>query len=362
MDINDFSDSQVVLCDDDITNVMILTKLAEVEGVKHIQGFSDPRKVLPFIQERGGDIDLLILDLEMPYMSGFDVLKSIGQEVPDHTFPILIITGHQEKEMRHRALQEGANDFLVKPFDPVEVTLRIRNLLNVNNALKIQTRYAKELELQVQHRTEELSKANDMLVHILALAGEMRDGETGKHVARVGRYSRILAEGAGLPPDLCYMIERAAPLHDVGKIGIPDGILLKQGRLIESERKIMDSHTTKGLELLGEYASDSLLLQMAASIALHHHEKWNGTGYPRQIKGESIPIEGRIASISDVFDALTTLRPYKEPWSVERAVEYLQEEAGKSFDPNLVHIFIDKMDQVKAIRKELMDDVSVLHH
>lgn len=356
MDLHDLSNSSIAICDDSITNVMILSKLLESEGIKNIHSFTDPRKVVPFLKERKGNIDLLILDIEMPHMTGFDVMNAIAAEFPDQRhFPVLVITGLRDKEVRTHALTAGANDFIGKPFDQLEVVLRVRNLLGVQRALRIQTQLAEQLEREVVKRTDELNKANDLLVYLLALAGEMRDNETGRHVARVGRYSRILAEGIGLPPELCFLIEKAAPLHDIGKIGIPDSILHKNGRLDEAEREIMNSHTTKGLQLLGEHGHDSMLIQMAGSIALNHHEHWDGTGYPKGMMGESIPVEGRIVAIADVFDALTTRRPYKEPWPLEKTSAFLREHAGKHFDPAVVDIFTAHIEQFSRVMHELSD-------
>jgi len=356
MNLHDLSNSSIAICDDSITNVMILSKLLENEGIKNIHSFTDPRKVVLFLKERKGDIDLLILDIEMPHMTGFDVMDAIAAEFPSQRhFPVLVITGLLDKEVRTHALTAGANDFIGKPFDQLEVVLRVRNLLGVQRALRIQTQLAEQLEREVVKRTDELNKANDLLVYLLALAGEMRDNETGRHVARVGRYSRILAEGIGLPPELCFLIEKAAPLHDIGKIGIPDSILHKNGRLDESERETMNSHTTKGLQLLGEYGHDSMLIQMAASIALNHHERWDGTGHPKGMMGESIPVEGRIVAIADVFDALTTRRPYKEPWPLEKTSAFLRENAGKHFDPAVVDIFTAHIEQFAQVMHELSD-------
>ena len=218
----DISGATVAVCDDSITNVMILSKLIESEGVKQVHSFTDPRKIVPFLREEGHNLDLLILDIEMPHMNGFDVMAAIDEALPGaRTFAILIITGLQDRDVRTKALKAGANDFLDKPFDQLEVVLRARNLLSAQLALKSQTELAHRLEKEVEKRTEELDRANDLLVYLLALAGEMRDNETGQHVTRVSRYSRILAEGLGLPPELCFIIEKAAPLHDVGKIGVP---------------------------------------------------------------------------------------------------------------------------------------------
>lgn len=356
MSKRDFSAARVVVCDDSITNVMVLSNMLGGEGVRNVHGFTDPRKVLPFVRERDGDIDLLILDIEMPYLSGFDIMNALRAEFGDvPKFPVLVITGLDDRQVRYRALQEGAGDFLNKPFDECEVALRVGNLLRFQCAMKAQTRVARQLEGDVEQRTRELNKANDLLVRLLALAGEMRDGDTGNHVARVGRYSRILAEGIGLSQDVCFMIEKAAPLHDVGKIGIPDRILLKKSRLDAAELGVMRSHTTKGLQLLGEFGHDSLLIQMAASIAYNHHEKWDGSGYPRGMRSESIPIEGRIVAISDVFDALTSVRPYKQAWSMAQAIAYLRENAGTHFDPTLVAVFVDNIARVTHALQELRD-------
>lgn len=356
IDIDDFSSSHIVVCDDSVANVRILSRLLESEGIKHVHGFTDPRKVFPFIMEMKGRVNLLILDIEMPHMTGLDVTRALRAEIPSQGLcPILIITGRQDRDIRHQALIEGANDFIAKPFDQVEVMLRVCSLLRMQLALKAQNMLVKQLESDVQQRTDELNKANDLLVYFLALAGEMRDGETGKHVTRVGRYSSILAEGIGLPPELCRMIEKAAPLHDVGKIGIPDSILFKQGKLDEAEREIMNSHTMKGLRLLGESGHDSMLIQMASSIALRHHEHWDGGGQPHGLSGESIPIEGRIVAISDVFDALTSRRTYKEPWPVEKTVLFLQENAGTQFDPALVQVFVAHLDQIVEAMQSLQD-------
>lgn len=345
------SDFKILICDDSVTNVMILSKLCESEGFTDTVTVTDPRKVMPLLD--ASEFDLLLLDIEMPHLNGFEVMTQVRNRYKLRELPILVLTGKQGTEVRNRALAEGASDFVNKPFDQSEVILRIKNLIDVHHAYKLQENLNHALELKVRERTKELNSATEQLILRLARAGELRDQETGYHIIRVGEYARILSEGIGLPNEISFMINKAAPMHDIGKIGIPDNILLKKGILTEEERVAMNDHAEMGAELLGEH--DSLLIQLAATIAKSHHEKWDGTGYPNKLTGESIPIEGRITAISDVFDALTTERPYKKAWPVEQAVALLQEEAGKSFDPELIDVFIDNIDKILEIKHKFAD-------
>lgn len=343
--------SKVLICDDSTTNVLLLKALLEAEGLEQVVTQTDPRQVLPCLQSQG-DVDLLLLDLEMPHMHGFDVMRAIREMKSGQVgmMPILVITGSAAKDAKTRALELGATDFVHKPFDQSEVSLRVRNLLRMRWGYVRQVHISEELERKVQARTHELTRATDAFVRKLAQVCEMRDIETGKHIARVGRMARMLAEACGMPDTICFMIERAAPLHDVGKIGIPDEILLKPGKLTEDEYAHMKQHASIGQSILNEH--DSLLVQMAATIATSHHERWDGTGYPEGLRGESIPIEGRITAICDVFDALMSQRPYKNPWSEQDAVEYLVSQSGHHFDPNLVDLFVQHIDDVERIREE----------
>ena len=343
--------NKIMVCDDSVTNVVIFTSLIQDEVGREVVSVTDPRKVMGLL-EKGG-FDLLLLDYEMPHLNGIEVMKQVREKYSANELPIIIITGHQDKETRNHALAEGANDYANKPIDQIEIILRVNNLLSISDAYKLQKRINDELEHRVEQRTAELSRFTENLINRLSMAGELRDNETGQHVIRVGQYSRILAEGIGLPPELVYMIERTAPMHDIGKIGIPDNILLKQGQLNDDEREIMNGHTLYGEQLLGD--DDSMLIQMARSIAASHHEKWDGTGYCKGLEGESIPVEGRIVAIADVFDALTTERPYKKAWHIDEAVKLISDEAGKSFDPTLVGVFIDKLDQFIEIKERYAD-------
>jgi putative two-component system response regulator len=349
--MDNFKNLNVLICDDSITNSLILMELVEKEVNANVTILTDPRKIAATLVEQS--IDLILLDLEMPYMNGFEVMEEVREKYDADQLPILIITGVKGRETRNNALINGANDFLNKPIDQVEVVLRVRNLLKIRNSYILHEKNNCILENQVELRTAELNESIGELLHSLAVAGELKDDETGKHVLRVGQYARILADGVGLPKKLSEMIELAAPLHDIGKIGIPDKILLKPGKLDVGEREEMNKHTTHALSLIGFH--NSPLIQMAKSIALNHHERWDGTGYPSKLAGESIPVEGRITAIADVFDALTTKRPYKDAWLVDDAVNYIEEQSGKSFDPALVSVFMQKIPDIVKVKVALAD-------
>lgn len=346
---------KVLICDDSITNVLILSKLLETECQVDTITETDPRKVMQWVVEQ--EFDLLMLDIEMPYLSGIQVMESVRKSYDMDRLPIIILTGNIEPQTKIHALEQGANDFINKPFDQTEVQLRARNLLKVRKLFKQQQILNDELEKKVDQRTRQLIDATEALIQRLALAGELRDNETALHVIRVGKYARILAEKFGLPADLCTMIEKTAPMHDIGKIGIPDAILLKQGLLDDAQRAEMRTHTTIGSKLLSDHPS--LVVQMAANIAASHHEKWDGTGYPNRLKGESISIEGRITAISDVFDALTTERPYKKAWPVEEAVDYIKNQAGIAFDPTFVKIFLDNLESFLQVKSTYIDNPGI---
>ena len=343
--------ARIIACDDSVTNVSILKHLLEQSGFNNIEAITDPREVIPSITANG--CDLLLLDLEMPHLSGYEVVEQVRSAYPNDYIPILMLTGMKGTEVRNKALEGGANDFVNKPFDQTEVLLRVKNLLQVRESYKLQQQINKQLEEKVEQRTRELTEATDTLIQRLAMAGELRDNETGNHVLRVSKYSRVLADAIGLPPEIAYIIEKASPMHDIGKIGIPDAILLKPGKLSDDEYEVMKAHCEHGRQLLGEHSS--LLVQMASSIAMTHHEKWDGTGYPNGLSGESIPPEGRIVALADVYDALNTRRPYKEPWPHDKIVEYINEQAGRHFDPEMVRLFNENMDRILEIRQTYQD-------
>ncbi|WP_019614309.1 HD domain-containing phosphohydrolase [Psychromonas ossibalaenae] len=349
--MDNFEDLNILICDDSITNVLILTKLVESEISAGVVTLTDPREIAATLAEQR--IDLILLDLEMPHLNGFEVMQQVRKTYESDQLPIIIITGTTGLETRNHALECGANDFINKPVDQVEVILRVKNLLKIRVSYLLHEKYNQILEQKIQLRTKQLNKSIHSLLHSLAVAGELKDDDTGKHVIRVGKYARILAEGYGLPAELVNMIEQTAPLHDIGKIGIPDKILLKAGKLDKAERLIMDKHTIFAEALIG--SNDSDIVQMARVIALSHHERWDGKGYPSKLRGESIPIEGRITAIADVFDALTTQRSYKEAWPVEEAVNYISASSGHAFDPALVTVFQENISSIIEISKRLAD-------
>ncbi|WP_415903796.1 HD domain-containing phosphohydrolase [Neptuniibacter sp. QD48_55] len=342
----------ILICDDSLTNVLILSKLIETE-VRNtsITSLTDPRKVLPQLEQQ--DFDLILLDLEMPGLNGFEVLYQIRQRWEMDQLPVIILTGSTGADLRNKSLSNGANDFMNKPFDQAEICLRVNNTLKIANAHKVLSSEKTKLESLVQDRTQELDKTVENVIQLLGMIGEYKDTETAKHVLRVGKISQVLALGAGLPADLAYLLEKAAPLHDIGKVGVPDRILLKQGPLDEEEMRIMKQHTEHGYNLLS--GNDALVIQLARSIAATHHERWDGNGYLHGLSGESIPIEGRITSIADVFDALVSERPYKQAWSYKEAADYIVKESGKAFDPKLILVFQQHLDDIIHIQKELAD-------
>jgi putative two-component system response regulator len=259
----------------------------------------------------------------------------------------VVITANNDDETKIRSLALGALDFLAKPFNGVEVAARIKNILNVRLLHNRVNHQNKILDQKVRERTRELADTRLEVVQRLSRVAECRDNETGMHVIRMSRYSYLLAEAMGLSINQCELLQHASPMHDIGKIGIPDSILLKPGKLDALEWEIMKTHAEIGGQLLSD--SDSSLIQMAERIARTHHEKWDGSGYPHGLKGEEIPMEGRIVAICDVFDALTSERPYKEKWPVEKAVRELKDNSGIHFDPVLVSKFIEILPQVLKV-------------
>jgi putative two-component system response regulator len=330
-----FRHARILIVDDEPGNVELLRRMLERAGFHKLDTTNDPRDAVPlYVKTRP---DLILLDLHMPHMDGLSVMDQLNQIAEASYLPILMLTGDLSPEARREALSRGAKDFVNKPFNPDEVLLRIRTLLETRFLyLQIQSQN-QMLEAKVRDRTRELESAQIEIIERLAKAAEFRDDNTGQHTERVGQMAALLARELGLPDAQVVLIRRAAPLHDVGKIGIPDAILLKLGKLTPAEFELVKTHTTIGARILS--GSRFALLRLAEEIAFSHHEHWDGAGYAGLV-GDRIPLVGRIVTVADVFDALTQKRPYKAAWPVEEAVAEIDHQRGRQFDPDVVDAFL----------------------
>lgn len=290
--------------------------------------------------------NLILLDIMMPGMDGYAVCAQLKEDPATSDIPIIFVTARDETSDETHGFELGAVDYITKPVNPAVVEARVRTHL----ALYDQNR---ELLKAVAKRTQELHETRMKVIQRLGRAAEYRDKETGFHVIRMSHYARLIAQAYGGNEQWVETVFNAAPMHDVGKIGIPDGILLKPGKLAPHEYTLMQQHPLFGAEIIGN--DDNPLLQISRNIALTHHERWDGTGYPQGLKGTEIPLEGRIVAIADVFDALTSRRPYKTPWSVEDAIAYIVENSGKHFEPQLVDIFQSVIPEILEIKKRYTD-------
>lgn len=347
----DILNAHILLVDDQLVNIKLLEKMLRQAGFTAIFSTTEAREVKTLYFDN--EIDLVLLDIRMPVMDGFEVMAQLQADINNDYLPVLVLTAELTSHTRERALSSGAKDFITKPFDQAEVIQRIFNMLEVR-LLHKQVRLQNEtLEQQVRQRTRQLEQSQLEIIKRLGRAAEYKDNETGNHILRMSHFAQMLARAAGLDQEACDNILLAAPMHDIGKIGIPDSILLKPGRLNPDEWEVMKTHVNIGADLLD--GTDIPLLIMARNIALSHHEKWDGSGYPGGLAGETIPIEGRICAICDVFDALTSARPYKQAWPVEEAIAFLRQQRAKQFDPRLVDLFETILDEVLAYRAVHLD-------
>ncbi len=346
------SGARVIIVDDRGTARSLLEGLARtLEPGVIVESYADPLDALAHMEI--ATPDLIITDYRMPGMDGIEFTRRIRAERRLSDVPIIIVTVVEDRQVRYQALENGATDFLTRPIDPQECRARCLNLLALRRNQRVVAERALWLEEQVMHATREVRTRERETLMKLAKAGEYRDQETGNHIIRMSRYARLIAEELKLTAMECDEIEAASPMHDIGKIGIPDHILLKPGRHTPEEQVIMRRHPVIGHEILAD--SPSRYLQMGAVIALGHHEKYDGTGYPQGLAGENIPLPARIVAVADVFDALTSKRPYKEAWTFQEALAMLQSESGKHFDPACVRAFEMRIDAVAAIMRELGD-------
>jgi len=323
---------RIVIVEDNRTNLEVLRQLASRLADVHVTGFTEAASALADAQQHA--CDLMIIDNVMPGMSGLELVKAIRQ-LPSHEHvPLVMITADADRSTRLAAIEAGATDFLAKPVDPLELRSRLTNLLALRRAQNQLQDRAVHLEAEVAKATQYLQRREEDMIYRLARAIEVRDHQTGDHVERVARVARIVAEEMGMGDAFVHALWLAAPLHDVGKIGIADGILNKPGKLDPDEMRLMRQHSLIGADILAD--GDSAMLQMARQIALSHHEKWDGTGYPFGQKGEEIPIAARITAVADVLDALCSSRSYKAAWTLEAAKTEILNCAGTHFDPACV--------------------------
>ena len=329
---NNWGEARILIIDDHQANVDVLKRILRTAGFVNVNSTTDPAVGVTLVNTWAPD--LVLLDLHMPKLDGFTVLDSIRPHLGIGYLPVVMLTADSSSDTRRRALASGVKDFLLKPFDATEVVLRIQNLLETRSLYSTIRHQNAQLEQNVAERTRQLEQAQLEILQRLAAAAEFRDDETGEHTQRVGELAARLAMRLRLSVDRVDLIRRAAPLHDVGKIGIPDAILRKAGRLTREERCIMQTHVNIGASMLA--GGSSALVRTAELIARGHHERWDGGGYPDQVSGEQIPLESRLVAVADYFDALTHNRPYRGAWSTEKALRKIVGERGRHFDPRVV--------------------------
>jgi putative two-component system response regulator len=353
MPIIDLNNARILVVDDQASNLMLLDKILRGAKYTDITCVESGEKAIALYTAQ--PFDAVLLDLNMPGgMDGFEVMAQLQRfEGEDAYAPILVLTAQSDQATKIQALQSGAKDFLGKPFDRTEVLTRVRNLLEVRllqNQLKDKNIL---LDEKVRERTKELEYTRLDVIRRLGRASEYKDNETGLHIIRMSRFSQLIGLAAGMGEQEAELLLNASPMHDIGKIGIADHILLKPGKLDPPEWEIMKAHASIGADLLS--GEEYPLIQLAAEISLTHHEKWDGSGYPRGLKGEEIPLVGRIVAIADVFDALTSERPYKKAWSVEDAVAFIREQSGLHFEPRLVECFLSILPQILEVRNAYVE-------
>jgi two-component system response regulator RpfG len=345
----------VLIVDDQSTGRAILEEVVRsVDTHVHVQAFENPMDAVRWAATHPAD--LVLVDYQMPEMDGIECVRRLRMLPEYGHVPMVMVTVHDDRKVRYAALDAGITDFLTKPIDTRECLARCRNLLTLRRQQLALEDKGRLLEGMVQDATRELRQREKETLFRLAKAGEFRDEETGNHVIRMARYSRLIAETVGLSSEESETIELAAPLHDIGKIGLPDHILLKADKLTEPEQKVMQRHPVIGYEILKD--SPSKYLRMGALIALGHHEKFDGTGYPYGLVGDHIPLAARIVAVADVYDALTSRRPYKAAWLSDEAFKYLQAHSTAHFDPVLVDAFLKVRTDALAIQEELRDAVA----
>jgi putative two-component system response regulator len=337
---------KILLVDDTKINIDILVRALKSDYLLSVA--LSGKKAIEYT--KNNRVDLILLDIVMPEMNGFEVCKKLKEDKTTKEVPIIFITAMDDPRYKTLGFEAGAVDYITKPFDATEVKARVKTHLTLKIAQEALKNQNLILDEKVKERTRELEETQIEVIDRLVMAAEYRDEETGNHIKRMSKYCEIMGKAAGLSAKECKILSVASTMHDIGKIGIPDVILLKPGKLTLNEMEIMKTHTTIGSRLLT--GSESVLLQTAEVIARTHHEKWDGRGYPKGLNQDNIPLHGRINCICDVFDALISERPYKKPWTLDQAIAEINAGQGTQFDPNLVNIFNDlKDDFIKIVAR-----------
>jgi putative two-component system response regulator len=366
--------AKLMVVDDEPTNVKLVQRFLELDGYHRFVTATDSRRAVAMAREERPDC--ILLDLMMPHVSGLEILDQLRADPELTHIPVIFLTAVTDSATRRDCLERGATDFLNKPIDPYELAPRVANVVAAKAYQDQILGHSRNLEQAVRERTIDLERAHREVAYCLARAAEYRDNDTGFHVLRVGRYARLIAEELGMTGEQLDLLEHAAQLHDVGKIGVPDSVLLKPDRLTEEEFSLMKKHCGFGKRILRQCSEDeelqlrshsevgarildgaaSPLLVMARKIALSHHEWWDGSGYPLGLRGEDIPLEGRITAIADVFDALSSKRCYKAAMPVDQCFEIMEKERGTHFDPTIFDAFLRRRDGIVAVQLRYADE------
>jgi len=342
----------VLIVDDLFSSRLLLAEIVrQIDGKLNLELFDTPSRALEFA--RNNRVDIVLTDYKLPEFDGIELVKQLRALPHCVDVPIVVITVVDDRKIRYDALEAGATDFLIKPLDEHETRARCANLLELRRHKIVLTDQARVLQSQVDKSVAEMHERELETLAKLAKAGEFRDKTTGNHLMRMAKYSSLIASNLGLGSETVHVLEVAAPMHDIGKIGIPDSVLIKEGPLTPAEIEIMKTHPRIGYDILK--GSPSKYLSMGAIIALGHHEKFDGSGYPNGLHGDDIPLVARIVAVADVFDALVSERPYKNAWPVAEGIDYVRSQKGKHFDPSCIDAFLADRGRVEAIVEEFAD-------